>query len=303
MHPSYPAAHLLSVRKAIFLFTIILVLIFNSCSTTTTPITYTNSENYDFVILGIIHYEGKGRIGFQDLMQAAKRQYPTADYIIDIMIDKKVSKFLFINYQSTTYVMRATAIQYIRRNIDGEIIRVPTPTQSSFSLPTVTRNRSNTTAMDPNELTVGINLNPAGLSLFGPSLCIEFTKGSFNSEINLIYPLSWALGTYVGAGGLVTFNYFKHSPIGGFYVGGGIGYTWAIDYISYQFGDSLYYWDWDYRRQDWHLLTFGANIGYKFVTQSGMYYRTGVFAGAGVDFGYYGFIPYFKPDLTIGYCF
>ena len=107
--------------------TLFLAIFLSSC-VSTSPVFYSNNTNYDFVILGIVTYEGSGNTGFQDIMQAAKIQYPNADYIIDIMIDRKVTQFLFFKIESTKFTMRATAIQYIRRNINGEIITDPTPT-------------------------------------------------------------------------------------------------------------------------------------------------------------------------------
>jgi hypothetical protein len=58
------------------------------------------------------------------------------------------------------------------------------------------------------------------------------------------------------------------------------------------------------------LLTAGLNIGYKFVTSSGAYFRTGGYIGGGLDFGIIGEnvnrLPltfYFKPDLAVGIVF
>lgn len=140
------------------------------------------------------------------------------------------------------------------------------------------------TALDPDELTVGVNANPGGYLLSGSSACIEFNKGNFNSEINLILP-SLSLGAEgTGFGGLVTFNYFAHSKIGGFYLGGGMGFIYtAFDEVEN------------------YLFTAGVNLGYRFVTEAGMYFRIGGYIGAalGSDDDTY----YFKPDLSVGYSF
>ncbi|MCL2441769.1 MAG: hypothetical protein FWD14_08505 [Treponema sp.] len=126
------------IKAAIIL--LLLTILLSSC-VSTTPIFYSNNTNYDFVILGIVTYQGTKRTGFQDLLQEAKRQYPSADYIIDIMTDRKVTQFLFFKYvhMSTSYTMRATAIQYIRRDINGVIISAPTPTQNPPGLLNNTR--------------------------------------------------------------------------------------------------------------------------------------------------------------------
>jgi len=140
--------------KKFLLIGLLFIILLGSC-TSTTPVFYSNNTNYDFIILGIVTYQGEGRTGFQDLMQVAKRQYPDADYIIDIMIDRKVTSFLFINTESSSYTMRATAIQYIRRDINGEIIKTPTPTQAPRSvlgglLPTQSATPSNEVVFSSN---------------------------------------------------------------------------------------------------------------------------------------------------------
>jgi hypothetical protein len=180
------------------------------------------------------------------------------------------------------------------------------------------------TALDPNELTVAINANPAGLLTFGPSVCLELGKGKFNFELNLIIPSALVSGFTGGFGGLATFNGFWHKPNGGFYLGGGIGYIFQKNYYDgYVYdgtgfnGDNFYSM---YRAGYFnsHLLTWGLNLGYKFVLSSGLYFRTGAFLGAGFDFGARNIIKefasdgwkyhsrwrfYAKPDLTIGYVF
>jgi hypothetical protein len=134
-----------------------------------------------------------------------------------------------------------------------------------------------TTAMDPDKFIFGINANPGGFVGWvfqnsGPSLNIELGKGHFNSEINLVFP-------YLGFGFLATFNGFWPSRIGGFYLGGGIGFGYSAFY-----GLSL---------------PVGLNIGYKFVTRSGLYFRTGTFVGYDILWTW---MPvYLKPDLAIGW--
>jgi len=133
------------------------------------------------------------------------------------------------------------------------------------------------TAIDPNVLTIGMNLNMVGFIPYasGNSVCIELGKGNLNCEINAIFPYSHSIG---GFGSLLTVNYFGHSRIGGFYAGGGIGFSFYQDErISF---------------------TTGLNIGYKFVTRKGLYFRTGGFIG--YDFSNNNFPIYFKPDIAIG---
>jgi len=158
--------------------------------------------------------------------------------------------------------------------------------------------------MNPDKLTIGINANPAGLLLFGPSVSVDFSKGNFNSEVSIIVPFGLAGSSAGGVGFLATLNYLWHSRIGAFYLGGGIGYIWEKDY-HYYLGDGSGnpYWD-------SHMNTFGLNVGYRFVTASGMYYRIGAFAAVAIDWASreHSSNPrpvsfYIKPALTIGYSF
>jgi len=82
--------------------------------------------------LGEVTYVGIGRTGFQDLLRAAKRQYPDADYIIDIMIDRQVTTFIFLDFKATSYTMRATAIKYIR-NTGGVVSQSPAQSPAANS--------------------------------------------------------------------------------------------------------------------------------------------------------------------------
>ena len=68
--------------------------------------------------------------GYNALLAAARILYPDCDYIIDIMIDHKKT-LVFFMFPKFNYVMRGTAIQYIYRNVNGEIISRPNQTQNS----------------------------------------------------------------------------------------------------------------------------------------------------------------------------
>jgi len=83
---------------------------------TTTPHFYTNNVNTDFEILGEVIYESSDRIGYTELLRAARRLYPDCDYVIDIMVDRRetTTRFFFLeSITSVTWIMRATAIKYI----------------------------------------------------------------------------------------------------------------------------------------------------------------------------------------------
>ena len=140
------------------------------------------------------------------------------------------------------------------------------------------------TALDPDSFIIGMNLNLVGAIPYssGHSIGIELGKGNLNCEINATFPYSIDSG---GFGSLLTVNYFGHSRIGGFYAGGGVGFSnFQKDRIS---------------------ITAGLNTGYKFITRSGLYFRTGGFVGynfAGMlNLPDYNTFPiYFKPDIAVG---
>jgi hypothetical protein len=154
--------------------------------------------------------------------------------------------------------------------------------------------------MDPDKFYFGINGNLGGILFGGTSFCIEFGKGKSNTEINLIFP---SLGGLVhdidkGFGVLVAFNGFWHSRIGGFYLGWGTGFIYQQRYGRYT--DDVWYTEGWF---DEYIFSFGVNVGYKFVTPIGLYFRTGGYVG--LAFGYAGSLvnAYFKPDLAVGWIF
>ena len=168
--------------------------------------------------------------------------------------------------------------------------------------------RSQNTAIDTDKFIFGINANAGGALNYiwegssGASVNIELGKGNFNSEINLMFPIG-------GFGILLTFNRFWHQTIGGAYLGGGIGYAFYENYYyKYDYGQYFTQWGWQWYGA-WlsytaHSLTAGINAGYKFVTGSGIFFRTGAFIG--FDFGFIwnwgDTLPvYIKPDLAIGW--
>jgi hypothetical protein len=175
-----------------------------------------------------------------------------------------------------------------------------------------------TTAMDPDKFIFAMSANPVGLSSYlwyMPSLCFELGKGQFNGEVHIIFPMNKGFGKDIpptgGFGGLATLNWFKPNRIGGFYLGGGVGYILLKNLHK---EEEVYSEDGMHSIighieiiEDAHVFTAGLNIGWKFVLQSGLYFRTGTYLGYVFDLGkesamYNGFI-FFKADLSIGYCF
>jgi len=195
--------------------------------------------------------------------------------------------------EGPTIVIMATYVLSIRyENGRTEIINtIPVTGQQNERLIT-----PQNTAIDPNKFIFGINANPGGAigyALYGPSgtgISIELGRGNFNSEINLMFPIG-------GIAALFTFNRFWHSRIGGAYFGGGIGISFfdAYYYDPNNWSNSYYY--------TGISLPVGINAGYKFVTRSGIFFKTGAFVG--FDFGYLwgdSWLPVFiKPDLAIGW--
>jgi hypothetical protein len=201
----------------------------------------------------------------------------------------------FDNLDGPTIVIPADKVLSIRyQNGTQEIINADTKTgQKNKPVDT-------TPPLDPDKFIFAMNVNPGGIFNLvpAPSFCFEFGKGHFNSEVHLIFPI---LG---GFGGLATFNYFWPNRVGGFYLGGGIGYIVATvgEYYSEPYEVSYG----EYKRTEYReyyyytttgIFTAGLNIGWKFVTRPGIYFRTGAYLGIS------NLIIYFKPDLAIGYCF
>ena len=194
-------------------------------------------------------------------------------------------------------------------HLDGPIIVIPTINVISIryengrleffnTTPTadVTENNNITSAMDPDKLTFGINIDPSGFALYGPSVSIEFTKGKLNTQIDIRFPSLGLLNNGTGVFGVgLGFNYFHHTRTGGFYLGGMYEYSHFI--VS---------------RGEWYSENvLVINTGYKFVLSSDIYFRIGGYLGGGLSFGLNGrynrngpigmFV--FRPDLTIGYNF
>ena len=207
------------------------------------------------------------------------------------------------NLDGPTIVIPADRVLSIKyKNGTQEIINAaPAPAAEQKK----TQEKPANTAMDPDKFIFAFNVNPGGFisHAYGPSLGLEFGKGHFNSEVNLIFSLGG------GFGGLVTFNAFWPKRYGGFYLGGGLGYIHLPNYDSYSsshreyisngYGSGYYTTVYDETVYiDANILTIGLNIGWKFVTPVGIYFRTGSYIGIA---SYTGF--YIKPDLAIGFCF
>jgi hypothetical protein len=187
-------------------------------------------------------------------------------------------------------------------------------------------------AINPDILTFAVNANPGGaLSNIGSSVCFEINKGALNANINFIFPSLGAFGPDAGFGMIAAFNYFWHHRIGGLYLGGGLGYIFTktaykvtVQYSNYTHtGTNITRTAAEERIASEHYFNFGLNVGYKFITKSGIYFRTGIYLGAAVfgDSNYNKYNNYvvtqrqrdarggpnwifvYQPDLTVGYYF
>ena len=123
-------------------------------------------------------------------------------------------------------------------------------------------------ALDPNRLAFGLSLDVGAIANYALALDFQFTRNRFNAQLNLLAGFSF--------GGGLAINYFHHTRLGGFYVGGIVEYSFASFIV-------------------------GLNIGYKFVTPSGVFFRTGAALGYGWNLFSAGFA--FRPALTFGYNF
>jgi len=182
------------------------------------------------------------------------------------------SSVLSIKYQNGTYEIINADAKSGQKNAQTE--KIVTQDEESPKI----------TAISTDKFLFAFNANAGSLlsynGIVGPSLCIELGYNGWFSEINFLFPL------YGGFGISITSNGFWHSKIGGFYLGGGLEFIFPLT------NDGGWYYP------------LGLNSGYKFVTKSGIYFRTGIFAGVGLVYDHDLSVEFaLKPNLTIGYFF
>ena len=135
------------MKKVLFIGLTCLVITACSTTTKTFPIVYTHSPSTEFEILGTIFIRSTNNVGYNTLFEEAKKQFPLTDFVIDIIIDQHeiTTSYHMIAYffrllfgtklknEQTRYeyTIRGTAIKYIRKTINGEIITTPTPSFES----------------------------------------------------------------------------------------------------------------------------------------------------------------------------
>jgi len=135
----------------------------------------------------------------------------------------------------------------------------------------------------PPKTIFGLSFNPANFIPTigdGLRLSLDFTNNRFNALVDICSGFGLAIYGYDIFNIYAVFNYYHPSKIGGFYAGGFI--STGLESINYDF-----------------KLGLGLNIGYKFITSSGMYFRT----GGNVGYNILGNEFIIKPDVSVGYSF
>ncbi len=102
------------MKKIIGLAAVLLVVLMLVSCTSTVPISSNNNFPGDgrYEILGRVSIETlQSQSGYMLLLEEAKKQYPNADDIVNIMVDAKKTTFFFI-FDMYTYKMTALAIKY-----------------------------------------------------------------------------------------------------------------------------------------------------------------------------------------------
>ena len=136
--------------KKLILFLSIIQLFIMSCVTTQVdtnmvPIFYTFDGDKEFVILGEIIFETVERAGYVELLREARKIYPNCDYVIDIMVDRKIITSRSTELTSGTtsvnsvviWIMRGMAVQFVQNDTNQHI---QSTTINDFTL--ITRNRA-----------------------------------------------------------------------------------------------------------------------------------------------------------------
>lgn len=93
---------------------LLVVMALTSCVTAQVPVTSNNSFPSDgkYEVLGRVTVESsQASSGYLLLLEEAKRQYPEADDIVNIMVDAKKTSLFFV-MDVYTYEMTAIAIKY-----------------------------------------------------------------------------------------------------------------------------------------------------------------------------------------------
>ena len=94
--------------------TLLLVLTLGACTSIMVPVTSNNTFPSDgrYEILGRVSIStSKTESGYTKLLEEAKKQYPEADDVVNIMVDAKKTTLFFL-FTSYKYEMTALAVDY-----------------------------------------------------------------------------------------------------------------------------------------------------------------------------------------------
>jgi hypothetical protein len=173
-----------------------------------------------------------------------------------------------------------------------------------------TLSKSTAPTIDPNKLFFSLSFEPSGFLAGGPSTTGEFLKGATISSFYFSFPslsaTSKASGFGFGMGGSIN-HLWKNNKLGGFYLGGLFEWntfpylgTYTNPYAVYNPYTDTFSSQTVTEESIAHNFVIALNSGYRFVTKSGAYFRTGVTMGMTLST----IIPtgfYFKPDISTGY--
>ncbi|MCL2809618.1 MAG: hypothetical protein FWD24_06090 [Treponema sp.] len=107
------------MKKVVYLLILCACLVVVMSCSSTKPIMYQNNQNTNFTVLGPVELSVtdnmmKDGYGLTMLLNEAKKQYPNADYVIDIIVDQQSVVYIPFIFATNTYIMRGTAIRYTR---------------------------------------------------------------------------------------------------------------------------------------------------------------------------------------------
>ena len=93
---------------------VLLLVFFSSCATTGRGLNIDDPRG-EVIVLGEFYFETDRRASFQQLLNAARLQYPDADYVIDVVMRLEIPQIGFgdPDFVVTRHVMSGTAIRYI----------------------------------------------------------------------------------------------------------------------------------------------------------------------------------------------
>ena len=227
-------------------------LVLGCTTTSTTPLVYTNNTSVKFQILGEVTYESNDRIGYLELLRAARAKYPNCDYVIDIMIDRKteVTTFFILKMkEEVTYTMRGIAIKYLENVGDSRAGTGSAGTATSASTPASASSASSSSSSVQRQVPVDVIFEAAGWvaqhdnkSNSSVSIGIEQIDGRERNVLTIYSRLADVIKRQAGANFNNTeiFQKFRNANGIRFKVLGD-GIEWRLSFSTSNIKDSAYY--------------------------------------------------------------